>query len=75
MAGMPRRLVLIGAPTSAGSYAPGQEAAPRVLRARPSTAFLATLQHLAPTPRAARRTSIAVSEAIGIEVAAMPFVA
>ena len=32
MAGMSRRLVLIGAPTSAGSYAPGQEAAPRVLR-------------------------------------------
>jgi arginase len=29
---MSRRLVLIGAPTSAGSYAPGQEAAPRVLR-------------------------------------------
>jgi len=29
---MSRRLVLIGAPTSAGSYAPGQEGAPRVLR-------------------------------------------
>jgi arginase len=29
---MSRNLVLIGAPTSAGSYAPGQEAAPRVLR-------------------------------------------
>ncbi|GGV20063.1 hypothetical protein GCM10010495_38970 [Kitasatospora herbaricolor] len=29
---MPRDLVLVGAPTSAGSYAPGQEAAPRVLR-------------------------------------------
>jgi arginase len=32
MSGMSRRLVLIGAPTSAGSYAPGQEAAPRGLR-------------------------------------------
>jgi arginase len=32
MSGMSRNLVLIGAPTSAGSYAPGQEAAPRVLR-------------------------------------------
>jgi arginase len=32
MSGMSRTLVLIGAPTSAGSYAPGQEAAPRVLR-------------------------------------------
>lgn len=32
MSGMSRSLVLIGAPTSAGSYAPGQEAAPRVLR-------------------------------------------
>ncbi|WP_190215060.1 arginase family protein [Kitasatospora indigofera] len=29
---MPRDLVVVGAPTSAGSYAPGQEAAPRVLR-------------------------------------------
>ncbi|MFC9329747.1 arginase family protein [Kitasatospora sp. NPDC057015] len=29
---MARDLVLVGAPTSAGSYAPGQEAAPRVLR-------------------------------------------
>ncbi|MEV4410303.1 arginase family protein [Catellatospora sp. NPDC049609] len=29
---MPRELVVVGAPTSAGSYAPGQEAAPRVLR-------------------------------------------
>ncbi len=29
---MSRNLVLIGAPTSAGSYAPGQETAPRVLR-------------------------------------------
>jgi arginase len=32
MSGMSRNLVLIGAPTSAGSYAPGQEAAPRALR-------------------------------------------
>jgi arginase len=32
MSGMSRSLVLIGAPTSAGSYAPGQDAAPRVLR-------------------------------------------
>jgi arginase len=32
MSGMSRNVVLIGAPTSAGSYAPGQEAAPRVLR-------------------------------------------
>lgn len=32
MSGMSRNLVLIGAPTSAGSYAPGQEAARRVLR-------------------------------------------
>jgi arginase len=32
MSGMSRSLVVIGAPTSAGSYAPGQEAAPRVLR-------------------------------------------
>jgi arginase len=29
---MVRRLVVVGAPSSAGSYAPGQEAAPRVLR-------------------------------------------
>jgi arginase len=29
---MLRRLVVVGAPSSAGSYAPGQEAAPRVLR-------------------------------------------
>jgi len=29
---MPRTLALIGAPTSAGSYAPGQEKAPRALR-------------------------------------------
>ncbi|GAA1422862.1 arginase family protein [Catellatospora coxensis] len=29
---MPRDLVVVGAPTSAGSYAPGQEAAARVLR-------------------------------------------
>jgi arginase len=27
-----RRLVVVGAPSSAGSYAAGQEAAPRVLR-------------------------------------------
>lgn len=32
MSGMSRSLVPIGAPSSAGSYAPGQDAAPRVLR-------------------------------------------
>ena len=37
---MPNRLVIIGAPSSAGAYAPGQEKAPAALRATGLLEFL-----------------------------------
>ena len=43
---MPKRLAIVGAPSSAGAYAPGQEKAPAALRATgPAVAFVRVSRH------------------------------